>query len=303
MILHNGDVLFGWPLQSHVITAGWFYNDGSLHRALDFRAAVGTPVYAAADGTVKTAYRWNGRRTQGDTNSYGNMLKLRHADYRGGRLETLYAHLSKLCVAQGETVYEGQLIGYSGDTGNCYGAHLHFEVRYKNRRVHPLNWLDADFAAASTAVRLGGYQSVARPAAENTAGPNADGNGGADFQRGRCPAVCPVRGPWPGGIGAVPRRLYGGVSRMEAILVALITGGLSLLGVVITNMMAARRAEQRMVTAQAVTDARLEELTREVRAHNNFAQRVPVLEEQLRVANHRLSNLEKAHTPAGQAIS
>ena len=85
---------------------------------------------------------------------------------------------------------------------------------------------------------------------------------------------------------------------MEAILVALITGGLSLLGVVITNMMAARRAEQRMVT-----DARLEELTREVRAHNNFAQRVPVLEEQLRVANHRLSNLEKAHTPAGRAIS
>ena len=82
-----------------------------------------------------------------------------------------------------------------------------------------------------------------------------------------------------------------------------ITGGLSLLGVVITNMMAARRAEQRMVTAQAVTDARLEELTREVRAHNNFAQRVPVLEEQLRVANHRLSNLEKAHTPAGRAIS
>ena len=53
MILHNGDVLFGWPLQSHVITAGWFYNDGSQHRALDFRAAVGTPVYAAADGTVK----------------------------------------------------------------------------------------------------------------------------------------------------------------------------------------------------------------------------------------------------------
>ena len=63
---------------------------------------------------------------------------------------------------------------------------------------------------------------------------------------------------------------------MDAIIVALITGGLSLLGVVITNMMAARRTEQRMITAQAVTDARLEELTREVRAHNNFAQRVPV---------------------------
>lgn len=166
MRLSNGDVLLRWPLAQHIITAGWLYNDGSLHRALDFRSAVGTPIYAAEAGTVAIAYRWNGKRTQGDINSYGNMVKLRHADYRGGRLETLYAHLSKLCVAQGETVYEGQLIGYSGDTGNCYGAHLHFEVRYKNRRVHPLNWLDADFAAASTAVRLGGYQSVARPAAE-----------------------------------------------------------------------------------------------------------------------------------------
>ena len=73
---------------------------------------------------------------------------------------------------------------------------------------------------------------------------------------------------------------------------ALITGGLSLLGVVITNMMAARRAEQRMVTAQAVTDARLEELTREVRAHNNFARRVPILEEQMKMANHRIADLE-----------
>nr|DAS05615.1 MAG TPA: hypothetical protein [Caudoviricetes sp.] len=79
---------------------------------------------------------------------------------------------------------------------------------------------------------------------------------------------------------------------MDAIIVALITGGLSLLGVGITNMMAGRRTEQRMITAQAVTDARLEELTREVRAHNNFAQRVPVLEEQLRVANHRIADLE-----------
>ena len=169
MILHNGDVLFGWPLQSHVITAGWFYNDGSLHRALDFRAAVGTPVYAAADGTVETAYRWNGRRTQGDTNSYGNMLKLRHADYRGGRLETLYAHLSKLCVAQGQQVQEGQLIGYSGDTGNCYGAHLHFEVRWKGSRTNPLNWLDADFTTASVAVKLGSYSSVTAPAQDKPA--------------------------------------------------------------------------------------------------------------------------------------
>ena len=82
---------------------------------------------------------------------------------------------------------------------------------------------------------------------------------------------------------------------MEAILVALITGGLSLLGVVITNMMAARRAEQRMVTAQAVTDARLEELTREVREHNSFARRMPVVEEQIKVINHRIADLEEEH--------
>ena len=168
MRLKNEEALLHWPLAQHIITAGWIYNDGSLHRALDFRAAVGTPVYAAEGGTVETAYRWNGKRTQGDINSYGNMVKLRHTTYKYGTLETLYAHLSKLCVTQGQQVQEGQLIGYSGDTGNCYGAHLHFEVRYKNRRVHPLNWLDADFAAASTAVRLGGYQSVARPAAEKT---------------------------------------------------------------------------------------------------------------------------------------
>ena len=160
MRLSNDDVLLRWPLAQHIITAGWLYNDGSLHRALDFRAAVGTPVYAAEGGTVETAYRWNGKRTQGDINSYGNMVKLRHADYRGGRLETLYAHLSKLCVAQGETVYEGQLIGYSGDTGNCYGAHLHFEVRWKGQRTNPLNWLDNDFSTASSAVKLGSYSSV-----------------------------------------------------------------------------------------------------------------------------------------------
>ena len=92
MRLSNGDVLLRWPLAQHIITAGWLYNDGSLHRALDFRSAVGTPIYAAEAGTVAIAYRWNGKRTQGDINSYGNMVKLRHADYRGGRLETLYAH-------------------------------------------------------------------------------------------------------------------------------------------------------------------------------------------------------------------
>ena len=79
---------------------------------------------------------------------------------------------------------------------------------------------------------------------------------------------------------------------MDAIIVALITGGCSVVGVIITTLTTSRRTEQRMATAQAVTDTKIEELTREVRAHNNFDQRVPVLEEQIKVANHRITDLE-----------
>ena len=78
----------------------------------------------------------------------------------------------------------------------------------------------------------------------------------------------------------------------EAIIVALITGGLSFLGVVCTNLAAARKSEAAMRTCQAVTDTKLEELTREVREHNHFAQRMPVVEEQIKSIHHRLSDLE-----------
>ena len=79
----------------------------------------------------------------------------------------------------------------------------------------------------------------------------------------------------------------------DAILVALITGGLSLAGVVITCMANAKKAEKATAVAQAVTDAKIEELTREVRLHNGFAQRMPVVEEQIKVINHRLTDLER----------
>ena len=78
----------------------------------------------------------------------------------------------------------------------------------------------------------------------------------------------------------------------EAIIVALITGGLSLAGVVITCVATAKKNETAMKVSQAVTDTKIEELTREVRQHNNFAQRMPVVEEQIRVINHRLDDLE-----------
>ena len=79
----------------------------------------------------------------------------------------------------------------------------------------------------------------------------------------------------------------------EAIIVALITGTLSLVGVVISNLATARKNAAALQTRQAVTDTKIEELTREVRAHNHFAQRMPVVEEQIRTIRHRLRDLEK----------
>lgn len=77
------------------------------------------------------------------------------------------------------------------------------------------------------------------------------------------------------------------------VLASLITGLLSLAGVMLSNLLSDRRRESTLRTAQAVTDARLEELTREVRLHNNFALRMPVVEEQIRGIQHRLEDLEK----------
>lgn len=73
---------------------------------------------------------------------------------------------------------------------------------------------------------------------------------------------------------------------MEAIIVALVSGGITLVGVLIANS-----------KTQAVMDTKLEELTREVREHNNFAKRMPVVEEQIKVINHRISDLEEFHNP------
>lgn len=84
---------------------------------------------------------------------------------------------------------------------------------------------------------------------------------------------------------------------MEQIVVALITAGLGLVGVMITNYFSNKslgdKVQHQLEVSQAVTETKIEELTREVRAHNNFAQRVPVLEEKMTVANHRIDDLER----------
>lgn len=78
---------------------------------------------------------------------------------------------------------------------------------------------------------------------------------------------------------------------------AVVVGLLSLVGVMISNSRSNSKMQNDIKTAQAVTDERISELTREVRMHNDFARRIPVIEEQLKVANHRVADLEELHKP------
>ena len=82
---------------------------------------------AAEEGTVEIVYHWNGKRTQGDTNSYGNMVKIRHANWNGGTLHTLYAHLNSINVKQSMTV------GCAITTSRIDGGNAAERKRKKNR--------------------------------------------------------------------------------------------------------------------------------------------------------------------------
>ena len=115
MRLSNGEVLLCWPLDIHILTQGWYYNNGSLHQAVDLRTQIGAnykrPVYAAEDGTVDQTQDWDGRTKTG-MQSYGNMVRIKHSPYKGMTLQTRYAHLSSYCVKYGQQVKEGDIIGY-----------------------------------------------------------------------------------------------------------------------------------------------------------------------------------------------
>ena len=110
------------------------YPSGGYHAGRDIACPIGTPVYAAASGTVIHI------NDQADT--YGNHIMIAH----GNEVYTLYAHCSELLVSVGDTVTQGQLIALSGNTGNTTGPHLHFEVRaggsqYRVNNVDPLEWI------------------------------------------------------------------------------------------------------------------------------------------------------------------
>lgn len=99
-----------------------------LHTGWDLSAAAGSPIVAAADGVVVSA-GWRG--------GYGNAVVIDH----GGGLATLYAHQSSMAVGTGQSVAQGQVIGYVGCTGYCTGAHLHFEVRVNGAPVDPSGYV------------------------------------------------------------------------------------------------------------------------------------------------------------------
>jgi murein DD-endopeptidase MepM/ murein hydrolase activator NlpD len=116
-----------WPVSGPVVSP-FGYRWGRLHAGIDIAVPYGTPIHAAGAGTVVLA---------GWVSGYGNYTCIDH----GGGMATCYAHQSSFAVPQGAAVSQGQVIGYVGCTGHCFGPHLHFEVRINGTPVDPLGYL------------------------------------------------------------------------------------------------------------------------------------------------------------------
>nr|WP_246187601.1 M23 family metallopeptidase [Ornithinibacillus caprae] len=124
-----------WPTVPDTITSDFgvrsdpFHLNDAIHSGIDVRGSIGTPVYAAADGTVTKAEYYGG---------YGNTIMIRHSD----TYQTIYAHLSEINVDQGETVKKGETIGSIGSTGRSTGPHLHYEIIKDNEPVDPKTYIN-----------------------------------------------------------------------------------------------------------------------------------------------------------------
>ncbi|HVE93492.1 MAG TPA: M23 family metallopeptidase [Acidimicrobiales bacterium] len=116
-----------WPVRGPV-TSEYGYRWGRQHAGIDVGAGTGTPIYAAKSGTVIHS---------GTMGGYGNVVIIDH----GGGFTTLYAHQSRLGSREGQSVNQGQVIGYVGSTGNSTGPHLHFETRVNGSAQNPRRYL------------------------------------------------------------------------------------------------------------------------------------------------------------------
>jgi murein DD-endopeptidase MepM/ murein hydrolase activator NlpD len=123
----GGAITSGFGYRRHPIYGYW-----GLHDGVDFGANCGSPLYAAADGEVVSAY-WS--------TSYGNRLIIDNGYARGVGLATIYNHAIRYTVGVGQRVERGEVIGYVGSTGWSTGCHLHFTVMVNGRAVDPMRWL------------------------------------------------------------------------------------------------------------------------------------------------------------------
>ena len=118
---------FIWPVSGPVVSP-FGMRWGRMHTGIDIAVSYGTPIHAAAAGRVIYASWMSG---------YGNLVFIDH----GGGISTGYAHQSQIAVSLGQAVSQGEVIGYVGCTGHCFGPHLHFEVRVNGNPVDPLGYL------------------------------------------------------------------------------------------------------------------------------------------------------------------
>jgi peptidoglycan DL-endopeptidase CwlO len=121
---------FIWPVEG-TLTSGFGYRWGRMHEGIDISVPEGTPIRAAADGTVILM------QSEYESGGYGNYTCVDH----GGGLSTCYAHQSSFATSVGASVNQGDVIGLSGNTGHSTGPHLHFEVRINGAPTDPLGYL------------------------------------------------------------------------------------------------------------------------------------------------------------------
>ncbi|HEY8082121.1 MAG TPA: peptidoglycan DD-metalloendopeptidase family protein [Solirubrobacterales bacterium] len=119
-----------WPVNGPVVS-GFGMRWGRMHEGIDIAVPAGTPIRAAASGSVVLL------QSDAESGGYGNFTCVEH----GGGLQTCYAHQSSFAVGSGQEVGQGQVIGYVGCTGHCFGDHLHFEVRINGVPTDPLGYL------------------------------------------------------------------------------------------------------------------------------------------------------------------
>lgn len=128
--IRHGSGSFIWPVNGPIVSPfgpRW----GRMHTGIDIAAGTGTPIRAAAAGTVALI------QSEGSSGGYGNYTCIQHS----GSISTCYAHQSSIGVSGGQQVSQGQVIGAVGCTGHCFGPHLHFEVRANGVPVDPLGYL------------------------------------------------------------------------------------------------------------------------------------------------------------------